>query len=77
MFGVERFTAIINPPQSAILAVGRVRKVFVPDENDRPVVRSIMTITLGVDHRVIDGAIAARFLADLRDCMEHPDVMIL
>jgi pyruvate dehydrogenase E2 component (dihydrolipoamide acetyltransferase) len=77
MFGVDRFTAIINPPQSAILAVGRMRKMVVPGEDDRPVVRSIMTITLGADHRVVDGAAAARFLADLRECLEHPELMAL
>ncbi|HEX9013094.1 MAG TPA: 2-oxo acid dehydrogenase subunit E2, partial [Anaerolineaceae bacterium] len=77
MFGVDRFTAIINPPQAGILAVGRSHKVFVPDENDQPVVRTLMTVTVGVDHRVVDGAIAARFLADLRDCIEHPELMVL
>jgi pyruvate dehydrogenase E2 component (dihydrolipoamide acetyltransferase) len=77
MFGVDSFTAIINPPQTAILAVGRVRRMFVPDENDQPVVRPIMTLNLGADHRVVDGAIAARFLSDLRECIEHPELMAL
>lgn len=77
MYGVDRFTAIINPPQAAILAVGRARKVFVPDENDQPQVRLQMTITLGADHRVVDGAIAARFLAELREVLEHPEMMAL
>ncbi|HZW04780.1 MAG TPA: dihydrolipoamide acetyltransferase family protein [Anaerolineaceae bacterium] len=77
MFGVDRFTAIINPPQTAILAVGRVRKVFVPDENDQPVLRPVMTVTLGADHRVVDGAVAARFLADVREALEHPEMMVL
>jgi pyruvate dehydrogenase E2 component (dihydrolipoamide acetyltransferase) len=77
MFGVDSFTAIINPPQTAILAVGRARRMFVPDENDQPVVRPIMTLNLGADHRVVDGAIAARFLADLRECIEHPELMAL
>ena len=77
MFGVDRFTAILNPPQAGILAIGRTHKVFVPDENDQPVVRPMMTVTLGADHRVVDGAIAARFLADLRDCAEHPELLAL
>ncbi len=77
MFRVDRFTAIINPPETGILAVGRVRKRFVPDENDQPVLRPIMTITLSADHRLVDGAIAARFLDDIRTALEHPDAMIL
>jgi len=77
MFRVDRFTAIINPPETGILAVGRVRKRFVPDENDQPVLRPMMTITLSADHRVVDGAIAARFLDDIRTALEHPDAMIL
>jgi pyruvate dehydrogenase E2 component (dihydrolipoamide acetyltransferase) len=77
MFGVDRFTAIINPPQTAILAVSRAVKKFVPDENDQPVLRPMMTVTLAVDHRVIDGALAALFLRDLRDGLERPGRIIL
>jgi pyruvate dehydrogenase E2 component (dihydrolipoamide acetyltransferase) len=77
MFGVDRFTAIINPPQTAILAVSRAAKKFVPDENDQPVLRPMMTVTLSVDHRVIDGALAAQFLRDLRDGLERPGRIIL
>jgi pyruvate dehydrogenase E2 component (dihydrolipoamide acetyltransferase) len=77
MLGVDRFSAIINPPQTAILAVGRVRKQFVPDTNGQPVLHSVMTATLSADHRVIDGADAARFLADLRQALENPEVMTL
>jgi pyruvate dehydrogenase E2 component (dihydrolipoamide acetyltransferase) len=72
MFGVSRFTAIINPPQVAILAVGRIDKIFVPDAHDQPVLRPQMTLTLAVDHRVVDGADAARFLVDLRKVLEQP-----
>ena len=72
MFGVSRFTAIINPPQVAILAVGRITKQFVPDENDQPVLRPMMTLVLSVDHRVIDGTDAARFLDELRHALEQP-----
>ncbi len=77
MFRVDRFTAIINPPETGILAVGRVRKQFMPDENDLPVLRPIMTVTLSVDHRVVDGAIAARFLDHVRTALEQPTTMIL
>ncbi len=77
MLGVDRFTAIINPPQVGILAVGRTRRVFVPGDDDRPVVRPICTLTLSADHRAIDGAVAARFMADLRDVVENPDLLVL
>ena len=77
MFGVDRFTAILNSPETGILAVGRIVKRFVPDENDQPVVKPMMTITLSADHRVVDGATAARFLADVRAGLEEPSLMIL
>ncbi len=77
MYGIDRFTAIINPPETAILAVGRVRRMFVPDANDQPVLRPIMTLTLSADHRVIDGAVAAQFMRDLRDAIEQPDTLLL
>jgi pyruvate dehydrogenase E2 component (dihydrolipoamide acetyltransferase) len=77
MFGVDRFTAIINPPQAAILAVSRVRKQFVPDADDQPVVRPLMTVTLSADHRIVDGAVAARFMKDLRDGLEQPALMMV
>ncbi|GAB6984498.1 dihydrolipoamide acetyltransferase family protein [Nocardioides pyridinolyticus] len=71
MFGVEEFAAIINPPQAAILAVGAVR--------DEPVVEAgtvvpgkVMTVTLSVDHRPVDGVLAAKWLAALVSVLEHP-----
>lgn len=74
MLGVDRFTAIINPPQSAILAVGAIRKQLITDESDAPVIRiaKIMSVTLSADHRVMDGAQAAYFLADLKHMLENP-----
>jgi pyruvate dehydrogenase E2 component (dihydrolipoamide acetyltransferase) len=72
MYGVDRFTAIINPPQVAILAVGRTQRVFVPDEHDQPTLKSFMQLTLSADHRVVDGAQAAQFLNDLRMVLEDP-----
>jgi pyruvate dehydrogenase E2 component (dihydrolipoamide acetyltransferase) len=77
MFGIDRFTAIINPPEVGILAVGRTSRQFVPDAADQPVVRPICSMTLSVDHRVIDGAVAARFMADLRQAIESPQRMLL
>jgi len=77
MFGVDRFTAIIHPLQTAILAVGRTTRRIVPDNEDRPVVRSIMTVTLSADHRVVDGVIAAHFLSDVRLALEHPELIFL
>jgi len=71
--GVDRFTAIINPPEAAILAVGRVSERVVAREG-APAVRPIATLTLSVDHRVADSATAARFLADVADRLERGDL---
>lgn len=76
-FGIEEFTAIINPPGSAILAVGEIARVQRFDENDRPEMVSAMTLTLSCDHRVIDGAVGAAFLKDLVDMMEDPIKVLL
>jgi pyruvate dehydrogenase E2 component (dihydrolipoamide acetyltransferase) len=71
MFGVDAFIAIINPPQCAILAVGQIApRVVVHGEGIA--VRSLMTMTLSADHRVIDGAIGARFLQALKRLLENP-----
>jgi pyruvate dehydrogenase E2 component (dihydrolipoamide acetyltransferase) len=75
MYGVDRFTAIINPPQVAILAVGRTMRQFVPDESDQPMLRATMMLTLSADHRVVDGANAANFLQDLRIVLEEPGML--
>ena len=70
MFGVDSFTAILNPPQCGILAVGRVASRVVPD-GDAIAVRSMMTMTLSADHRVVDGAIGARFLQRIKRHLEE------
>jgi pyruvate dehydrogenase E2 component (dihydrolipoamide acetyltransferase) len=75
-FGIEQFTAIINPPQAAILAVGTTQPEPVVDEGGQVVVRPIMRMTLSADHRIVDGAIAARFLADLREALEAPALIL-
>jgi pyruvate dehydrogenase E2 component (dihydrolipoamide acetyltransferase) len=77
MFGIDQFTAIINPPQVAILAVGATTKRFVPDANDQPVLRPICTFTLSVDHRVIDGAVAAQFMATLAEGLMEPHLLLM
>ena len=76
MLGIEEFTAVINPPECAILAVGALRRVFVPDEDGNPVVRSEMKMTLSFDHRIVDGAPAARFLQDVKRYLENPVIML-
>jgi pyruvate dehydrogenase E2 component (dihydrolipoamide acetyltransferase) len=68
-FGVDRFTAIVNPPEASILAIGRVADRVVA-MNGTPVVRSMVSLTLTVDHRVADGADAARYLADVAKDLE-------
>ena len=76
MFDVDQFTAIINPPDSAILAVGAVKRVPVVDgETIRPGHR--MKVTLSSDHRVIDGALAAQFLQEVRRLLENPIAILL
>ena len=71
MFGIDAFSAIITPPQVAVLAVGRIADRVVA-VNGQPAVRPIMTITLSSDHRVVDGAQAAAFLNDLTAALEEP-----
>ncbi|MDX5365653.1 MAG: pyruvate dehydrogenase complex dihydrolipoamide acetyltransferase, partial [Alphaproteobacteria bacterium] len=76
MFGIKHFTAVINPPQAAILAVGK--------GEERPVVRqgklevaNVMTVTMSCDHRAIDGALGARFLEAFKSFVEYPARMLL
>lgn len=77
MFGIDQFRAIINPPESAILAVGKVvRKPVVINNQDEIEVRPIMSMTLSADHRVIDGVVAANFLQDLVLAIEAPDILL-
>jgi len=71
-FGIHEFTAIINPPGSAILAVGQARREPAVGENDQIVIQTNMTLTLSSDHRVIDGAVGAQFMSDLKEMMENP-----
>ncbi len=75
MFGVEEFAAIINPPEAAILAVGAAREsVIVSGGAMRP--GRVMTMTLSCDHRVVDGMLAAKFMARLKEILENPQQLV-
>lgn len=71
MYGVDSFNAIVNPPQAAILAVGRIVQRVTPVD-DRPAVQHMMTLTLSCDHRAVDGARGAQFLHALAEMIEEP-----
>jgi pyruvate dehydrogenase E2 component (dihydrolipoamide acetyltransferase) len=76
MFGVDHFTAIINPPQGAILAIGGIREELkLADE--RVIVHRRISYTLTADHRIIDGALGAQFLATLTHLLEEPLQLLL
>ena len=72
MYGIESFTAILNPPQAAILTVGALMKKPKVDENDRVRARDMMNLTLVCDHRILYGADGAEFLAAVRKLLEEP-----
>jgi pyruvate dehydrogenase E2 component (dihydrolipoamide acetyltransferase) len=76
MFDIEHFTAVINPPEAGIVAIGTIAPLAVPD-GDRVVVRRRMRITMSCDHRVIDGATGAAFLRTLKQMLENPLAMLL
>ncbi len=76
MFDVDSFTAVINPPESAILAVGSITPTPVVVDG-QVVVRNRMKVTLSADHRAIDGAMAARFLQEVKRLLEEPFGLIL
>ncbi len=77
MYGIQSFTAIINPPQSAILAVGTLtRRPVVVDDADTLEIRPMIMLTLGADHRIVDGAVAAEFLADIVKALETPELLL-
>jgi pyruvate dehydrogenase E2 component (dihydrolipoamide acetyltransferase) len=72
MFGIEHFTAIINPPQAAILTVGKLAKQPAVDDKGKVIARDQMTLTLVCDHRILYGADGAEFLARIKDLLEQP-----
>ena len=75
MMDIDEFTAIINPPDSCILAVGKIAATPVV-ENGQVVVRNLMKLTLSCDHRVVDGAVGSRFLQTLKTYLENPVTML-
>lgn len=77
MLGVESFSAIITPPQAAVLAIGTVKGEVVVDAQGAPGVAPIMRMTLGADHRLLDGADAADFLATIKSYLEAPVMLAM
>ena len=77
MYGVKAFTAIINPPESMILAVGQGRPQIVVGEGDLPETATILSVTLSCDHRVVDGAVGAQWLSQFQNFIENPAALLL
>ena len=77
MYGVREFSAIINPPQSTILAVGAARRQAIETEAGGVAFASVMSVTLSCDHRVVDGALGAQLLAAFKGCVEQPVTMLV
>jgi len=75
--GIDSFSAVINPPQGFILAIGRITKVPVVDDCDQIVVGHRMSITMSCDHRLIDGALGAEYLKELRHLLENPALLLV
>src|SRR5213082_54030 len=75
--GIDSFSAVINPPQGFILAVGKVTKIPVVDDCDKVAVGHRMSITMSCDHRVIDGALGAEYLKELRHLLENPALLMV
>ena len=76
MFGTEEFSAILNPPQSGILAVGAAREKAVVVDGELAVA-TVMTVTLSADHRAVDGALAAQWMVAFKRAIEHPLSLLL
>jgi pyruvate dehydrogenase E2 component (dihydrolipoamide acetyltransferase) len=76
-YGIESFSAIINPPQAMIISVGAIVKKPVVGANDQIVVGQRMSVGISADHRVVDGAVGAAYLAELRKFIENPTLMLL
>jgi pyruvate dehydrogenase E2 component (dihydrolipoamide acetyltransferase) len=76
MFGIDNFDAIVNPPHSGILAVGAGSKKPVVGADGELKVATVMSVTMSVDHRVIDGALGANLLAAIVENLENPMVML-
>jgi pyruvate dehydrogenase E2 component (dihydrolipoamide acetyltransferase) len=77
MYGVDEFSAILNPPQSGILAVSAAKKRPVVGEDGELAVATVMTVTLSADHRVVDGAVAAEWTAAFTRLIEKPLALLV
>ncbi|MEN3040721.1 MAG: dihydrolipoamide acetyltransferase family protein [Bacteroidia bacterium] len=77
MFGIEEFTAVINPPEAAILAVGAIQPTPVVTPDNQVAIERRMRLTLSCDHRVVDGATGAQFLQTLKRLLEEPERLLL
>jgi pyruvate dehydrogenase E2 component (dihydrolipoamide acetyltransferase) len=75
--GIDSFSAVINPPQGFILAVGRITKIPVVDDCDQIIVGHRMSLTMSCDHRVIDGVLGAEYLKELRHLLENPALLLV
>ncbi len=75
--GIDSFSAVINPPQGFILAVGTITKVPVVDDSDQIIAGHRMSLTMSCDHRVIDGALGAEYLKELRHLLENPALLLV
>jgi pyruvate dehydrogenase E2 component (dihydrolipoamide acetyltransferase) len=76
-YGIESFSAIVNPPQSVILSIGAIVRKPVVNAAGQITVGERMTVGLSADHRVVDGAVAAQYLAQLRQLLENPTLLLL
>ena len=76
MFGIDEFTAIVNPPDACILAVGGSKETVIA-RNGQMEIANIMKVTLSCDHRVVDGATGAQFLQTLKAYLEQPATMLV
>jgi len=76
MFGIDQFTAIINPPEVGILAIGASQDVVVPEGDGSMAIRKRIRVTMSCDHRAVDGAVGAAFLQTLRRLIENPLMLV-
>jgi pyruvate dehydrogenase E2 component (dihydrolipoamide acetyltransferase) len=76
MFGIDEFTAVINPPEGGILAIGAATAKPVVRDNEI-VIRQVMRVTMSCDHRVIDGATGAKFLQTVKKILENPLYLVV
>ncbi|MEO6168486.1 MAG: 2-oxo acid dehydrogenase subunit E2, partial [Chitinophagales bacterium] len=75
MMDIDEFTAIINPPDACIMAIGKIKKIPAVI-NDEIKISNVLTVTLSCDHRVVDGATGARFLQTFKSCLQNPLSML-